>query len=498
MNKIIGVITVTLCAGLMLSTGGCRMVDPPADPAIAWTPPDWAEQEQAEEPVWDSIREKSDDLSRPLSLADCVDLALKNSPVTRQSWAAARAAAAEVGQAESLLYPQVSVSGTGTYLKQEYTLKDDGGGANVPDSDGFNYGPGLDLNWLLFDFGGVRGGIEEARQTLLATNYSFNQAIQDLILNVEKAYYELHSARSEVVAAQADVEDTGKSLEAARQKFEVGLVSKLDELQAQSTYQDSLYQLESAKGDVKSARAALAESLGIPADSDFDIAAPDRELPTEVTKDDVSQLIEEGLKRRPDIASLRAELRAKEAAIEVAGSAYFPSLNLGGSANKLWYSYREDPELYDDSYMYTGYLSLNWDIFTGFSDREKKLAAEANAVQARESLAAAEISASADVWTKYYAFNTAIGKYKFSTAFFETSQESYNLALESYNAGLKSILDLLQSQSSLSSARSQLIGAKKDLFTSLADLAHATGTLGVKEIRKSEDQEIRGGGEQDN
>ena len=481
MNRNIGFMTILFCAELMIAAGGCRMVDPPADPAVAWMPPDWVEEEQAEEPVWDSIRDKSGDLSRPLSLADCVDLALKNSPVTRQSWAAARAAAAVVGQAESYLYPQVSVSGDGTYLKQEYSLKEAIPAANNPDSDGFNYGPGLQLNWLLFDFGGVRGGIEEARQTLLATNYSFNQSIQDLVLNVEKSYYELYSARSEVKAAESDVEDTAKSLEAARQKFEVGLVSKLDELQAQSTYQDSLYQLESAKGDVKSARAGLAEALGLAADADFDIAEPEKEFPTEVSSDDVSGLIEEGLKKRPDIASLRAELRAKEAAIEVAGSAYYPSLNLGGSANKLWYSYREDPELYDDSYMYTGYLSINWDIFTGFSDREKKLAAEANAAQARESLASAEISASADVWTKYYAFNTAVGKYKFATAFFETSQESYNLALESYNAGLKSILDLLQSQSSLSSARSQLIGAKKDIFTTLADLAHATGTLGSKE-----------------
>lgn len=480
MNKFFGFMVIPFCVGLIMITWGCRMVDPPADPVVAWIPPDWAQQEQAEEPVWDSIRAKSGDISRPLSMADCIDLALKNSPVTRQSWAAARFAAAEVGQAESYLYPQVSLSGDGTYLKQKYSMKEGIPVAgNNPDSDGFNYGPGLQLNWLLFDFGGVSGGIEEARQTLLATNYSFNQSLQDLILNVEKSYYELFSARSEVKAAESDVEDTGKSLEAARQKFKVGLVSKLDELQAQSTYQDSLYQLESAKGDVKSARAGLAEALGLAADDDFDIAEPDRELPTEISSYDVSELIEEGLKKRPDIASLRAELRAKEAAIEVAGSGYYPSLNLGGSANQLWYSYREDPELYDDSYMYTGYLSINWDIFTGFSDREKKLAAEANAAQARESLAAAEISVSADVWTKYYAFNTAVGKYKFATAFFETSQESYNLALESYNAGLKSILDLLQSQSSLSSARSQLIGAKKDLFTSLADLAHATGTLGL-------------------
>jgi len=472
---------ILFCAGLIMTFGGCRMVDPPADPTVAWSPPDWAQEEQTEEPVWESIKGKPANLSGPLSMVDCIDLALKNRPVTRQSWTAALASAAEVGQAESYLYPQVSVSADGTYLKQDYSQK--GGLAptiNSPDSDAFNYGPGLKLNWLLFDFGGVSGGIEEARQMLLAANYSFNQSIQDLVLNVEKAYYELYSARSEVKAAEADVEDTGKSLEAARQKFEVGLVSKLDELQAQSTYQDSLSQLESAKGDVKSARAGLAEALGLSADADFDIADPSKELPTDVSAEDVSGLIEDGLKNRPDIAALRAQLRAKEAAIDVAGSAYYPSLNLGGSANKLWYSYREDPELYDDSYMYTGYLSINWDIFTGFSDREKKLAAEADAAQSREILAAAEISASADVWTKYYAFNTAVGKYKFATAYFETSQESYNLALESYNAGLKSILDLLQSQSSLSSARSQLIGAKKDLFTSLADLAHATGTLSVK------------------
>ncbi|MDP8213606.1 MAG: TolC family protein [Candidatus Euphemobacter frigidus] len=482
MKKFTGIITVIISAGLVLTGPGCRTVEPPESPAVEWTPPDWAREEQAAELVWDSIRKKPHDFSQPLSLADCIDLALKNSPVTRQSWAAARAAAAEVGQAESYLYPQVSVSGDGTYLKQDYSMKDDVPAVDVPSTDGFYYGPGLNLNWLLYDFGGVSEGIEEARQTLLAIDYSFNQSIQDLILNVEKSYGELYSAHSEVKAGEADVKDTSKALEAASQKFEVGLVSKLDKLQAQSTYQDSLYRLESAKGYVKSAHAALADALGIPADTEFDIAKLDRKLPTEVSTEDVSRLIEEGLKNRPDIASLRAQLRAKEAAIRVAGAAYYPSLNLGGSANKLWYSYREDPELYDDSYMYTGYLSLNWDIFTGFSDWEKKREAEALAAQARESLAAGELSASADVWTKHYAFNTAVRKYTFSQAYLDTSRESYNLAQESYDAGLKSILDLLQSQSDLSSARSQLIRSRKKVFDALAELAHATGTLGIKDI----------------
>ena len=478
-KKFSGIIFAVVFIAIIIGTAaGCRMVEPPAGPEAEWEPPDWARDEQADDPVWESIKASPADLSRPLTLVDCLDIALKNSPATRQAWAGALSAAAEVGQAESLLYPQLAVNATGTYLKQEYTLKTGAGAADTaPDMDEFNYGPGLELNWLLFDFGGVRGGIEEARQMLLAANYSFNQSIQDMILSVEKSYYQLQSARSEVTAAEADVKDTKKALEAARKKLDVGLVSKLDELQADSSYQDSLYQLESSRGALETARAELAASLGLAADAGFSISETEKELPTDISPEDVSSLIEKGLERRSDIAALRAELRAKEAAVGVASSTFYPSLSLGGSANKLWYSYRDDPELYDDSYMYTAYLGLSWDIFTGFSDLEKKRAAEAEAELTRQNLKEAEITAAADVWNKYYAYQTAVKKYSFSEAFLETARQAYNLALESYNNGLKDIIDLLQAQSDLSSARSQLITSKKDLFVSIAELAHATGTL---------------------
>ena len=487
MKKFTGIITGVLVVGLILVGPGCRMVKPPEDPAAEWTPPDWAREEQETDPVQDSLRKRVVEPDQPLSLARCVEISLANNPSTRQAWASARAAAALIGQAESQLYPQLTVSGKGAYLKQKYSFK----GAsppigNSPDTDQFNYGPGLDLTYLLFDFGGVRAGVEEARQTLLAANFSFNQAIQDLMLNVEKAYYGFYSSQAALDAARADVKDTSRAMEAAHQKFQVGLVSKLDDLQARSSYEDSLYKLEAAKGDVKSAKAVLAETLGLPADAKIEITKPTRKLPTEISDEDVSKLIEKGLKNRPDISAQRSTLRAKEASVGVVESALWPELNLGGSADKNWYSYRTDPELYNDSYMYTGYLSLQWDIFTGFYDLNRKREAREEVEKARESLVEAELGASADVWTKYYAFNTAVGKYKFSLAFLSTSQESYNLALESYNTGLKSILDLLQSQSSLSSARSQLIGAEKDLFTALAALAHATGSLGVREAEGAE------------
>jgi len=467
-------LTGLICLTLILAAAGCRSVAPPDSPSVPWEPPDWAREEAGRDPV--SASAPSADLSSPLTLEACADIALANNPATRQAWAEARAAAAGIGQAESLRYPRLSVSGTGTYQRQEYSLKDEAAG-QAADVDGFVYGPSLELTYLLFDFGGISGGIEEARQTLLAANYSFNKSIQDLLLEVEQSYYGLNAASAALEAAEADVEDARTADEAARQRYEVGLSSKLDQLQASSTYQDSLYRLEQARGDLQDSRASLAAALGLPADTAFSLATAPSGVPETLSSEDVSRLIDEGLRQRPDIAALRARVRAREAAVKTAASTLYPSLNLGGSADQLWYSYNRDPELYDDSYSYTGYLALKWDIFTGFADLEKKRQAEAEADAAREELASAEIQASAEVWSKYYAFRTAVRKYGFSRAFLETSRESYNLAREGYETGLKSILDLLQSQSALSSARSQLIEAEKDVFISLAELAHATGTL---------------------
>ncbi len=461
-------------AGFLLVLFGCRSVAPPGSAASPWTPPDWALRESARDP--EPLPEPPDDPSQPLSLARCVDIALANSPSTRRAWHEARAAAAGLGRAESLRYPRLSVSGSVNYSRDHFNLQTEVLGIDT-DQDVFTYGPALELTYLLFDFGGVSGGIEEARQALLAANFSFNRSLQDLLLEVGRAYYGLNSARSALWAAEADVEDARTADEAARERYDAGLSSKLDQLQARSSYQDALYRLEQARGGLEASRAELTRLLGFSAGTAFEIAEPEDTIPPELPAGELARLVEEGLRLRPDIAALRASLRSRQAAVSAARSSLYPSLNLGGRADHLWYEYNRGPELYDDSYSYTGYLALKWDIFTGFADRELARQAEAERDAAREDLIAAELGASAEVWTRYYAYNTAVRKYTFSRAFLESARESSELAREGYESGLKSILDLLQSQSALSAARSQVIASERDVFVALAELTHAAGTL---------------------
>jgi len=441
------------------------------------TPPESKKIPQISDPAWESIRKQKLDTSKALTLTELIDLGLRNNPATRQAWENTRLSRVLEKQAESKLYPQVDVSGRVT---REKTV------ANQPasDIDDSHFGGSVKLTYLLLDFGGRRADIEGTLQEVLAADAQYNQAIQDLLLDVEKSYYGFYSSQSALEAAEMDTKNAEADYNSARERFEVGLVSKLDVLQAKSNYDDTLYKLEEAKGSVKNTRATLAQSVGLSADTKFDIVVPSKPLPAEVNETDVSQLIEESINRRPDIISLRAELEAKKSAIKVATSDLLPTLNLGGTGSGNNYKYYDTEKSREHDHGYSAYLSVDWNIFDGFYNLNKKRQSEIESAITLDKLIQAEVALSAEVWTKYYDFDTAVRKFKFSETFFDTASTSYDLALESYKSGLKDILDLLQAQSKLSEARSRLIQSKQDVFVALAELAHATGSLNNEGSKK--------------
>jgi len=485
-NKIFYLFFVVFIASLSFISG-CATVKAPDTPYSAWSAPERKGIRDAlHDPIWTSIRERTIDITKPLSLGDFIDIALRNNPTTRKAWQEAKEAEAEYKAMQSTWLPNLTVSATANREK-EITESDYYTSRARPDKrividDHSEYGPKSELTILVLDFGARSGAIEQAAQNLLADNYQFNQTLQDLMLEVEKSYYELYSAYSAVAAAKADLKDAKKSLESAEQKFKVGLAAKLDFYEAKASYENARYNLEDAKGTAFSKKGALCKVIGIFADTDFEIADPSREIPDEITKENVTTLIEEALKQRPDIQAARANLRAKKEAIKIANSALWPSLNAGATAEANWYDYYYDTndkviERYKRDQTYAGYLTVTWDVFDGFYHLNEKHARQAGFEAEKSNLTASELEASQEVWTTYYNFKTAGRKFEYSESYYESSKVAYDLAFESYKEGLKDILYLLDAQAKLSDSRSKLVDSKKDVFVSIAELAHATGVL---------------------
>lgn len=466
----------------ILSTAGCQTLRAPSTMYEEWKPA----VSKPFDGAWNSILEQKIDPSRPLALVELVDIALHNNPSTRQAWDTARAAEAKKRQAESALYPQVTASAS---LEKERLIASQ----KKYNVNSLGYGPGVNITYLILDFGGRAATIDAAYEAMIMANFQFNQAFQDLLLSVETSYYELHSSYASLKAAEADMENAKTSFAAARQRYEVGLVAKLDVLQAKSNYENSLFNLEVAKGQIKTAKANLAKAIGFPADTPFDIAEPAKEVPTQISDENVSSLIKEAIANRPDISALQASLREKQSLIKAAKSDLWPKLNGTGGGKAAWHKFPVSQASENEhEYGYSAELSFDWDVFDGFYNINKVRETRIEAEVERSKLMQAELEASADVWIKYYDFRTAVRKLVFSESFLDTSKMSYDLALESYKAGLKSMLDLLDAESKLSDARSKLIQSKKDIFVALANLAHATGSISAKTDDRTTNAEITG------
>ena len=186
-----------------------------------------------------------------VGLAQMIDLALRNGPTTRQTWAAARAQAAMVGTDQGAYYPQISMDGSMSYSR----------GIAASGADSFaerQLGPEWQMSWLLFDFGGREARVRAALAELAAANWAHNQALLDTVLNVVQSYYSYLGARKQVAESKLSVANATESMTVAEARMKENIGTAYDSLQAQTTLAQIQIQLERYRGQVDVAAGNLA------------------------------------------------------------------------------------------------------------------------------------------------------------------------------------------------------------------------------------------------
>ncbi len=404
-----------------------------------------------------------------LTLADIVDVALRQSPLTAQAWAEARSAAAAYGSERSQYYPALNASAS--FGKAQGSIAN-GNIAYFQKS----YGPSADLTWLLFDFGGRKAAVEEKRQALLAADWSHNSAIQSVILGVEQAYYDYVNAKALLDAAEASLKDAGSNLEAAEARHSVGVATIADVLQARTSKSQAQLQVDTYTGQIATTRGGLATAMGLPANTPYDVALPPGEPPSTTVSEAVERYLEEAQRRRPDLAAARSRAVEAEARARKIKAQAYPSLSATGTAGRTYYDSRD---LYGNSYNIG--IQLRVPLFTGFKNRYGLMQAKADLDAANAALKGQEQAVTLQVWSSYYGLKTASQRLKTTHDLMQSATESYDVALARYKEGVGTILDLLQAQSSLENARAQSIEARSDWFTSAAQLAYDTGSLSLED-----------------
>lgn len=407
---------------------------------------------------------------QPLDLAALVDIALENNPQTRISWFRAKAGAAGLGQAESTYYPYITLSGDLTRLHTR--------NVSTPGTDNTTrYGPSLNINWLLFNFGNREAQADAAREALYAANYNFNQAFQQAVRDVTVAYYNFYAAQSRVEASKAYLKNTEATEDAARKKLDSGLGNRQDYLRARAGVSTARAQLEGDYAAIEQARAALAQVLGIAVSDALQVKAPEQlgAASASLVDQDVNRLIAQAVENKPELLAAQALVRSSEADVRAARAALWPELSIGASGS--YYRYSGGSYIGNPAEQYGVGLILSWDIFQGFNKKYAIEKAQSELRAQQETLRQAELAAISSVWTAYYNYRSSLRQIEATEDAVQAQQEAYDAVSKGYGSGINSLLDLLTSQQSLDTAREQAIDARANVGISLANLALAIGSL---------------------
>jgi outer membrane protein len=462
--------TATLLASC--GTPGVRGVAGTAPaPNVAWTPPRRPAASTQPTPPPELPPDLASRIAR-LTLTDVIDIALRNNTATSAAWADARSAAASYGAAKGQYYPTVTADGTVQAIKRIAS-------GGVQSAKQQSFGPSLNVSWLLLDFGGRAGSIGEAREALLAADWTHNATLQTVVLEVQQAYFLYMGTKALLDAQQTTLKEAQRNLEAAEQRHRVGLATIADVLQARTALSQAQLALESTQGDLQTTRGALALSMGLPANVPYDIeVVPDSTVPLGIVEG-VDTLIARAIRERPDLAAQRALVDQARARVSVARSQALPSLSVGGSANQTYFVHNPPTPTPPAGNGYTATLTLSIPIFSGWSQIYNVKAASAAADAAALRAQGFEQQVVYQVFNAYYALRTSTQTVRTSRDLLASATESEQVALGRYKAGAGSLLDLLTAQAALASARAQAIQARFSWTTALAQLAHDVGILGL-------------------
>jgi outer membrane protein len=423
-----------------------------------------------------------------LSLVDVMDVALRNNPQTRQSWALARASVDNYGSSRGALYPNVNGSvnftqsnnALGTITGTQFTPGQLDTAGSLASRSGIGasrrtqVAPLISLSYLVWDLGSRRGAIESAKQTAIAADLAHNMTVQNVVLQVESTLFSFLTTRAlrdaQIVAVQEAQADTA----ASEERFRVGVATIEEVLQTRTALAQARFQLASLEGNVLAARGNLAAAMGLPANARFDVPNIDAREQICAVAASVDTLINRAIALRPEIAESRAHAASLAAQIRIARAAGYPAITLTSNA-----SYTTSNAINASGRNLVLVLGVQIPIFNGFSRQYDVRAAREQYNAGLAQVSSTEQQITVQVFASYAALQAATQKISAAEDLLRSAQQSSDVSVGRYREGVGTIVDVLLARTALATARADEIQARWEWHTALAQLAHDVGTLDV-------------------
>jgi OMF family outer membrane factor len=432
---------------------------------------------------------------RPLTLDESLQLAEVNSPQLK-------AVASQVDQAKSSLraaisawYPTVDLSANGlpSYFKSyTYRNPDFVPGVTRPftgeriEGDPETYARewradvNLRVSWDIIDPARVPQ-IAAARDTFERARDSYLIALRDLRLQAATSYFQLQEADEGVRIGQASVRASLVSLRDARARYNAGVNTKLEVLEAETQLARDRNLLTDRLASQDFSRRSLARELDLPQDITPTAATPS--TPLGLWEPSLQESIIAAYNYREELDQLILDISIDNSQANASLAAVQPVLSFVNTTT----SFRNEGQsgvnsLGDidmDDYRWgaqnTTALSASWRLFDGGRARAEYRRFKQAAEESAYNFAATRDGIRLEVEQSFINLRSAIQNIETTSSEVLSSRESLRLSQLRVQAGVSTQREVVDNQRDLTNAELRYAQAIREYNTSLAQLRRRTG-----------------------
>jgi outer membrane protein len=371
-------------------------------------------------------------------------------------------------EARSAFFPNVYGSATAVGTADPNNTRIGAGALNNPliyerEADG------VTVSQLITDFGRTSELTRSANLRTRAQEMNLQATREEILLEVDNAYFSSLSAQSVVAVA----EQTLKSRQLVAQQTQTLatnlLKSDLDVSFANVDFDQAQILLTKARSDLKASFAVLSTLLAEPKPQTFVLA--DVPMPPDITND-VTALIFESLAQRPELARLRYERDAAKEFASAQGKLLYPTISAMGTAGFIPTG---APQLPTD-YAAAG-VNVNVPIYTGGLYTARRREAEYQAQAADENLRDEEDNIARDVQVTQLNLEYAHDRLALTAQLLQNANKALELAQARFKNGLSSIIELSQAELNQTSAQISETTAKYDYQIQHSELDFQLGRI---------------------
>ena len=399
------------------------------------------------------------DITRELTLDDCIQLALANSPKAVAAQLQLQNAEVDLNLAKAEFLPTASVGASQGYNVQKVgsSPRTDHGDTNVYAQASLSISGVTD----------IARNIKTQKLVVEQGKLNLESVKNDLIRTVKKNYYALLSA-SRAVEIRTKSRDLYKDqYERAEAYYKLGLRPKVDVTTAEVNLNNEELSLIRAKNLVKTASADLANSLGITVPDVLkvaDISSFDKFTKT------FDEAVQTAYANRPDVESARTDVRISQIKLNQAKAGFFPTFSFTAGYTKSgddFYLDNEDTKLL---------AAVEWPIFNAFKTyngvKQAKISLE-NTLNDNRSLLN---NVFLEVQSAYIKMQEAAESIPIAELNVEKAKENLDLAQGRYNEGIGDVIELKDAEVAYTDAELSLLTSRYDYASAVADLNQAMGT----------------------